>query len=166
MFYFISFLFFTLIPQHDFHTSWFNFTYDEQIKAFEVSWQTDTEHLEGALTAFSSSEVQLDPDASPTQIQLLEDYINTHFNLTIDQKKHRLFIREIEVNFAETFIHFEALKHKKRRPILQLENTLLIQQFPNQRNMVQVNYMGLKYSMLFSRQKIRDNIVLDQSPKS
>ena len=40
-----------LSPTHDFHTSWMNMTYDEKSKEFDITWRTDTEHLEGAIQA-------------------------------------------------------------------------------------------------------------------
>ena len=61
MFHFIvSLLFYILVPQHDFHTSWMNLTFNEKNNQFEVSWRTDTEHLEGVLTSFSGMEIKLE----------------------------------------------------------------------------------------------------------
>jgi hypothetical protein len=67
-------------------------------------------------------------------------------------------VATVEVNFAETFIHISPQKHKKKISTITVKNKLLVEQFPNQKNMVQINYEGKKYSMLMNSQKTEDSI--------
>ncbi len=148
-------------PTHDFHTSWMNITYDEETKEFNSTWHTDTEHLESCLSAFSSKEIHLDKQLTAAQKKIIEDYLIEYFSVSINGKKKNLTVGTIEVNFAETFIHLNPVKHKKKISEITINNHLLIKQFPNQKNMIQINYEGSKYSMLLNNKKTSDSIFFD-----
>ena len=148
-------------PTHDFHTSWMNITYEEKTKTFNASLHTDTEHLEACLSVFSSKEIHLDSKITAEQKIIIEDYLNENFSMSIDEKNKNLTVSAIEVNFAETFIHLNPIKHQKKVSSIAIENLLLVKQFPNQKNMVQINYEGLKYSMLLNGKKTSSTIFFD-----
>lgn len=148
-------------PTHDFHTSWMNITYEEKTKTFNASWQTDTEHLEACLSVFSSKEIHLDSKITAEQKIIIEDYLHENFSMSIDEKNKNLTVSAIEVNFAETFIHLNPIKYQKKVSSIAIENLLLVKQFPNQKNMVQINYEGLKYSMLLNGKKTSGTIFFD-----
>ncbi len=139
----------TLLPTHDFHTSWMNFTYNEKQKEFDITWRTDTEHLEGVLTAFANEEIHLENRTVEQHIDLIDRYINKHCKIKMNGKHRPLVIAIVEVNFAETVVHFSPIKQRKKLRKIEVTNTLLISQFPNQKNMVQLNYKGKIQSMLF-----------------
>ncbi|MDA8886567.1 hypothetical protein OAD66_07535 [Bacteroidia bacterium] len=154
----ILYIFFTLIPQHDFHTSWMNMTYNEKNKEFEITWRTDTEHLEGALSAFSKDEIHLENTSVNTHKILLNKYITANTNLYFNGKNQKLEIDVIEVTFAETTVHFRAIKCRRKLKTVAMNNTLLQALFPNQKNMVQVNYKGKMHSMLLGGSKLFEEI--------
>ena len=158
---FLSILLSILAPQHDFHTSWMNMTYKEKNKEFDISWRTDTEHLEGVLSEFSDTVVLLENTKSDEYKYLINKYINEHFQLYFNDKNQKLAIETIEVTFADTHVHFKPVKCKRKLKKVSTQNTLLLSLFPNQKNMVQINYRGEMYSMLLSKAKIRDNLSID-----
>jgi hypothetical protein len=135
-----------------------NITYDEVKKEFNSTWHTDTEHLEAVLTAFSSNKVHLETNLTDDQKRLLDNYLNANYSISINGKKSVMTVATVEVNFAETFIHISPQKHKKKISTITVKNKLLVEQFPNQKNMVQINYEGKKYSMLMNSQKTEDSI--------
>jgi len=139
----------TLLPNHDFHTSWMNFTYNEKQKEFEITWRTDTEHLEGVLSAFSGNEIHLENATVDQHTALINNYINKHFKLKMNSVNRSFTIAIVEVNFAETVVHFNPIKQRKKLRNLEMNNSLLIAQFPNQKNMFQLNYKGKTNSLLF-----------------
>ncbi len=148
-------------PTHDFHTSWMNITYEDKTKTFNASWHTDTEHLEACLSVFSSKAIHLDSKITAEQKIIIKDYLNENFSMSIDEKNKNLTVSAIEVNFAETFIHLNPIKHQKKISSIAIDNRLLIKQFPNQKNMVQINYEGSKYSLLLNNHKTSDFILLN-----
>jgi hypothetical protein len=146
-------------PLHDFHTSWMNITFMEDKKEFEITWRTDTEHLESVLSNFSGSEVRLDEDSVETQYLNIGEYISSHLNLTLNNTQTDISVQIVEVNFAETIVHFEPLPFRKKLKSLTIQNTMLVHRFPNQKNMHQLNYCGEKSSLLLSQKKTIGSIL-------
>jgi hypothetical protein len=147
-------------PLHDFHTSWMNMTYHEKNKVFDISWRTDTEHLEGALTAFAGKDVSLQTDQTDKHKDLLNAYIKANSFLKLNATAKELDVAIVEVNFAETIVHFKPIPWRHKLKSIKMQNSLLLKQFPNQKNMVQINYKGAVYSMLLSTSKLIDEINL------
>jgi hypothetical protein len=148
-------LLFLLSPQHDSHTSWMNMTYNEKNKEFDVTWRTDTEHLEGAIAHRTN-----DPNFHLSDTTLvpmgLALYLDENIHLSLNDKSTKLKIDIIEVNFAETIVHFKPIKCRRKLKSVSMTNTLLQAVFPNQKNMIQINYKGQMYSMLLGGSKIYD----------
>ena len=155
---YIVLILFLFRQTNDFHTSWMNITYDEVKKEFNSSWHTDTEHLEAVLSSFSSNEVHLETNLTDDQKRLLQDYLSANYSMSINGHKSEISIATAEINFAETFIHLNPIKYKKYISSITIKNHLLVEQFPNQKNMIQINYEGKKYSMLMNSQKTEDSI--------
>jgi len=143
-----------LLPEHDFHTSWMNLTYQNDSKKFEIFWQTDTEHLEGVVSAFSKQDVTLNEGSVDSLRSILQSYLDEHTELRFNSKSQDLIIEIVETTFAETTIHFKAIKCKKKLKEISMYNSVLISQFPNQKNMVQINYGSEMNSMLFDQKHL------------
>jgi len=157
---FIITLFLILAPNHDFHTSWMNMTYNEESKEFETTWRTDTEHLEGVLTAYSGGEISLENTSIDEHKSLIDQYIKSNTSLDFNRKRQLLEIDIIEVTFAETIIHFKPIKCRRKLKSIAMTNTLLQAQFPNQKNMIQINYQGKMYSMLLGGSKVYEEMAI------
>jgi hypothetical protein len=153
----LSFLI-TLAPTHDFHTSWMNMTYDEKNKEFEITWRTDTEHLEGAIQAHLKNSKFILTDSTSSSV--LSTYINDNVNLKFNGKNQNLRVDIVESTFAETIIHFKPIKCRRKLKTVSVENSLLQAQFPNQKNMVQINYKGEMYSMLLGGVKVYEEVAI------
>ena len=149
---------FTLTPQHDFHTSWMNMTYDEKNKEFDITWRTDTEHLEGAIQAHLKNSKFILTDSTSSSV--LRTYINDNVNLNFNGKNQNLRVDIVESTFAETIIHFKPIKCRRKLKTVSMENSLLQAQFPNQKNMVQINYKGEMYSMLLGGVKVYEEVAI------
>jgi hypothetical protein len=149
---------FTLAPQHDFHTSWMNMTYDEKNKEFEITWRTDTEHLEGAIQAHLKNSKFILTDSTSSSV--LSAYIDDNVNLNFNGKNQNLRVDIVESTFAETIIHFKPIKCRRKLKTVSMENSLLQAQFPNQKNMVQINYKGEMYSMLLGGVKVYEEVAI------
>ena len=149
-------------PSHDFHTSWMNMTYNEDKKEFSCTWRTDTEHLEGVLSAFSDGEIHLESSTIDTHKDLIDRYIKKKSRLQFNGKNQVLTVDVIEVNFSETIIHLKPLKCARKLKSVAMENNMLIDKFPNQQNMIQVNYKGKMYSMLLSGIKTYEMVKIEK----
>jgi hypothetical protein len=133
-----------------------NMTYDEKSKEFDITWRTDTEHLEGAIQAHIDNASFVSTDSTSSAV--LSAYIEDNVNLNFNGKNQNLRVDIIESTFAETIIHFKPIKCRKKLKSVSMKNTLLQAQFPNQKNMVQINYKGKMYSMLLGGVKVYDEV--------
>ena len=114
--------------------------------------------MEAVLSAFSSKEVHLETNLTDDQKRLLQDYLSANYSMSINSHKSEISIATAEINFAETFINLNTIKYKKYISSITIKNHLLVEEFPNQKNMIQINYEGKKYSMLMNSQKTEDSI--------
>ncbi len=136
-------------------------TYNEKSKEFETTWRTDTEHLEGVLTAYSGGKITLESTSIDEHKSLINKYIKSNTSLDFNRKRQLLEIDIIEVTFAETVIHFKPIKYRRKLKSVAMSNTLLQGQFPNQKNMIQINYQGKMYSMLLGGSKVYEEVVIE-----
>ncbi len=157
----IAVFIYLLAPQHDFHTSWMTMTLDENKKQFEVEWRTDTEHLEAVLSERANEEVHLSDSSTNDLLILL--YISENLDIKFNGKKQRIGVATVEVNFSETIVHLKPIKCRRKLKDIEIGNTLLIDSFPNQSNMVQINFKGKMYSMLFNETNKLDKITFGNS---
>ena len=137
-------------------------TYDEDKKEFACTWRADTEHLEGVLTAFSEKEIHLESTTIDKHKSLINRYIKKNSALKFNGKNQDLIAAVIEVNFSEITIHFESLKCTRKLKSVEMENNMLIDKFPNQQNMIQINYKGEMYSMLLSATKVYEKVSIEK----
>jgi hypothetical protein len=88
-------------------------------------------------------------------------YLGENLSLKLNEKSTKLEIDFIEVNFAETVVHFKPIECRRKLRKVEMTNTLLTAQFPNQKNMVQINYKGQMYSMLLGSGKNFAKVTVD-----
>ena len=100
-------------------------TYNEDSKLFETTWRTDTEHLEGVLSAFSKQDVRLENTSIESHKYLVYKYISSNTSLLFNGKEQDLAIDVIEVTFAEVIVHFKPFKYRKKLKTVSVENSLL-----------------------------------------
>lgn len=146
------------MPTHDFHTSWMTFRYQEAERHFEVSWRTDTEHFESVIGNELGRDVVFEPDSIEQYEGVIERYMQEHCKFKLNKKAQKLRIDVIEVNFSEITLHFKPIEWCRRLKQIEMENGLLIEQFPNQSNMVQFFYKGETFSMLFNKAEVEHQV--------
>ncbi len=150
-----------LFPQHDFHTSWMNITHHEAKKVLELNWTTDLEHLEYCISEENESEIIFEKTHPEAVNNYLNSYINLNTYLKLNGKKQKLEVAFFELNITEITVHFKPIKCRRPLKEMLMKNTLLVDQFPNQKNMVQLNYKGNMYSMLLTKDKPTDQIIVE-----
>ena len=75
--------------------------------------------------------------------------------------KRGLIISDIQVNFGETIIVFKPIDCRGKLKKITVHNSLLVNSFPGQKNLVQVEYKEKKYSMLFTQSSIDNSVEID-----
>jgi hypothetical protein len=137
-------------PAHPVHTSVTQMQFNAAEKTFEVSLRVFTDDLEEALAKENNNQrVRLtDKD---TNGPLVERYIRKHFGLTNanrQRKPYRYIGKEQEVD--ATWIYIEV---PYTEPVQgsTLQQSLLMDQFDDQINLVNVTYLNEKKTFLFKK---------------
>lgn len=146
---------------HDFHTSWMNITHNEAKKVLETNWTTDLEHLEFCISEKFKAAIVFEKTHPDAVNAYLDAYLQEYTELRLNGKKQKLEVTFFELNITEITVHFKPIKCRRPLKTLAMQNTLLLKEFPNQKNMVQLNYKGKMYSMLLGKEKPTDQILVE-----
>lgn len=138
-----------------------NITHNEDKKILETQWTTDLEHLEYCISEKFKTNVVFENTHPDAVVSYLNGYIQEHIILELNGKKQKFQVAFFELNITEITVHFKPIKCRRPLKELAMTNTLLIKEFPNQKNMVQLNYKGEMHSMLLGKAKPSDHILVE-----
>lgn len=138
-----------------------NITHNEDKKILETQWTTDLEHLEYCISEKFKTNVVFENTHPDAVVSYLNGYIQEHIILELNGKKQKFQVAFFELNITEITVHFKPIKCRRPLKELAMTNTLLIKEFPNQKNMVQLNYKGEMHSMLLGKAKPSDRILVE-----
>ena len=138
------------VAKHDFHVSIAEVNYNTSSRSFEVILQVFTDDLEKALREnYKLGQVYL--DKTQKYDKYIERYVKANFYIR-DAKKQKLnmiFLGK-EIDNEDTLIYFE-FPYKSSVKKLQLSNSILIDIFADQKNLVNTNYKGQKKTHKFQK---------------
>lgn len=86
--------------------------------------------------------------------ELVIKYFNKNFKITIDDKSQEYIFLSKEVKENSLICYFK-IKNLKKVNSLQVENTMLLSEFPDQQNIIQFENSGQKSSLLLSGETIK-----------
>lgn len=135
-------------PAHDFHTSLAQIQFNKSTYSFEVSLRVFTDDLEAALTLENKNQKVSITDAKLAD-QLIEKYLNKHLLiLTGQNQKHDMtFVgKEVEVDVTWIYVEIAATGDHKG---LRIQNSILMELFEDQVNIVNLNYLRHTSTLLF-----------------
>ncbi|PKQ68014.1 DUF6702 family protein [Raineya orbicola] len=140
---------------HDFHSSFAEMYYNPQEKAFQVSLKFFADDLENALTKFSGKKYflgGLGKDRSPDEV--LVKYLEQKFRLVHKSKKKVIPIRYIgkEIGVESVTAYFE-MPFTDKLSHYELHNTIMLELFDDQINIVLLQKENQRKSFEFNKQK-------------
>ena len=147
-------------PVHDFHTSIAEIEYNSKSRAFEVSLRVFIDDFEKALGALSGQKEVL--DETDDHHDLIMKYLQQKFYIVNrrGKKKAMNFIgKEFKVDAMWLYIEIpyrESLRKAK------FNNSILMEHFDDQVNIVNLKYKGKKESFLFRRNNPVESITIGQ----
>lgn len=136
---------------HDFHVSLCQIEHNEESKTLEVSMRFFIDDLEKALTKDDSLKVVLDRKQDQKKINaLISDYIQSNFSVIVNGKLKSFLVigKELEQDIVWCYVEVAEVTEIKS---LWIKNTVLMELFENQSNIIQVNIGEKKESLLFSK---------------
>ncbi len=141
--------FFSLSSIHDYHTSLIEINYNPKNKSLEASIRLFSDDLELALTKLNGGKkITLDSQTEVIE-PLLELYIKKNFAIVSpnkEVKKIKYYGKEKEAE--ATWVYVEVLDCAQIKDFT-LFNTILIDLFSDQNNLVNIIYPSLKKTLVF-----------------
>ena len=140
------------IQAHKYYTSVTQLDFNPTEKCFQVTMNVFVDDLEAALTQENKQVVKWKSD-QPALNTLLLKYLNKHFNVKLNQKpasQFRLIGTKEQKDLLTIFFEIPVDKAVKN---IEITDTFLMDMFPIQSNVVNLNYKNQKHSFLFQKGK-------------
>jgi hypothetical protein len=140
------------IQAHKYYTSVTQLDFNPTEKCFQVTMNFFVDDLEAVLTQGNTQVVKWKSDQADLNALLLK-YLNKHFEVKLNQKSATEF-RLIGTREQKDLliIYFEIPVDKAVKKI-EITDTFLMDMFPIQSNVVNLNYKNQKHSFLFQKGK-------------
>lgn len=136
-------------PAHDFHASVTQMQYNPKERVFEISIRVFTDDFEKALSAASNTKVNL--SANDKNDPIIEKYVQAHFEYVGPQKQPKPFKyvgHEIEADANWLYLEMPYGEPFKGGV---LKQSVLMELFADQVNMVNIQYQGQKKTFVFRK---------------
>ncbi len=137
-----------LAPLHEFHSSVTQVDYNDKNKSLEITVRLFTDDLCIALEKTGAPNLKLGTQAEPPSAnEYLEKYLQKHLQFVVNGKpvQFKYLGKEAQLDATWCYIEIEKVSNLKK---LEVENTVLLSDFEDQTNMVNLNINGRKKSGL------------------
>ena len=140
------------LQAHKYYTSVTQLDFNPSEKCFQVTMNVFVDDFEAVLTQGNTQVVKWKSDQADLNALLLK-YLNKHFEVKLNQKSAGQF-RLIGTKEQKDLliIYFEIPVEKVVKNI-EITDTFLMDKFPIQSNVVNLNYKNQKHSFLFQKGK-------------
>ena len=137
-----------LFSAHEFHLSLTEIRHNSESRSIEVSIKLFTDDLLVALEQAGAPKMELGTENEPPEAnELIESYLKAHFKLMVNGKPTKFTYLGKEAELDATWC-FVEVKDVKKVQTIEVQNTLLLEAFDDQTNMINLNINGRKKSGL------------------
>jgi hypothetical protein len=137
-----------LFSAHEFHLSLTEIRHNSETRSLEVSIKLFTDDLLLALEQAGAPKMELGTENEPPEAnELIESYLKAHFKLMVNGKPTEFTYLGKEAELDATWC-FVEVKDVKKVQAIEVQNTLLLEAFDDQTNMINLNINGRKKSGL------------------
>ena len=135
-----------MAPFHDFHSSVTQVDYNEKNKSLEISVRLFTDDLCVALENSGAPKMELGTQSEPPSAnEHIANYLQKNLSFTINGKQAVFKYLGKEAQLDATWCYLEIEKAGNVRK-LEVENSIMLSDFEDQINMVNLNVKGRKKS--------------------
>lgn len=127
----------------DFFSSMTKVDYVEGSKTLKFTTKLNTDNIAEA--------IKINPNSAGFQAEV-KNYMNNHFDVYVNGAQKNLTFTGSQVNGESVWIYFEANGVSEMNS-LKIKNTVLLEAFPKQLNLVNISYKGQQKTMNFQRGK-------------
>lgn len=152
----IPFILLLLLPftmqAHKFYTSVTQLDFNPTEKCFQVTMNVFVDDLESVLTQENKQVVKWKSDQTELNAMLLT-YLKSHFKVKLNQKPISQFLLIGTQEQKDLLTIFFEIPVDKAVKNIEITDTFLMDMFPIQSNVVNLNYKDQKHSFLFQKGK-------------
>lgn len=133
-------------PLHDFHTSVMQIDHNEKNRSLEITVRLFTDDLCLALENSGAPKMELGTQSElPSANEYIETYLKEHLSLTVNGKKvgYNYLGKEAQLDATWCYLEVEKVGNVKN---LEIENSIMLREFDDQTNLVNLNIKGRKKS--------------------
>lgn len=135
-----------LAQLHDFHSSVTQIDYSLEHKSLQITVRLFSDDLSAALVKSGAPEMELGTASEPPEAnEYIEAYLNKHLQLIVNGKPVQFNYLGKEAQLDATWCYVEVEKVGNVRN-LEVTNTILLDDFEDQTNIVNLNIKGQKQS--------------------
>jgi hypothetical protein len=137
-----------IVPLHDFHSSVMQIDHNEKNKSLEITVRLFTDDLCTALENNGASKMELGTEAEPPAAnEYIEGYLRQHISLSVNGKpvEYKYLGKEAQLDATWCYLEVEKVGNVKK---LEVENSIMLAEFEDQTNLVNLNIKGRKKSGL------------------
>jgi hypothetical protein len=147
---------------HPIHVSVTEIEFDEKDKALEIMMRVFIDDLELALkNKLNQPELDiLEPKNGLTTNQMVSDYLQHHFKITLDNKAQKINFLGLERE-SEAFIFYIEVSNVKKWKTIQIQNDILTETHDDQSNLVHVTVRKNVKSLRLTRNTPVDKLTFD-----
>jgi hypothetical protein len=135
-----------LAPLHDFHSSVTQIDYNAKSKSIQITVRLFTDDLCVALENAGAPKMELGTQSEPPAAnEYVEAYLKKHLSFTINGKalEYKYLGKEAQLDAIWCYVEIEKIGKIRK---LEVENTLMLTDFEDQTNMVNLNIANRKKS--------------------
>ncbi len=140
---------------HKFYVSNTLIEFNAQSQSYEVTCKLFTDDLERALGG-DAIHLGAENEASNANT-LVEEYVRSHFKITFNDQPQLLSFVGKEVENDLTLCYFEMYQATDFN-VLKVDNTMLLELFPEQKNIVELTSGGRSQTYILTKDKTAETI--------
>ena len=156
-----------ILPIHEFHVTHTTLYYNDDTKSVEITIKAAIEDLERSLDDVYSKKLKIGSKKEKKISQkILTEYFFNHLKIFTNKKKceFKWVGKEISDNLHDIYLYFEIPNYYKDDNIesITIENTLFIETYINQTNIVLIELEEKNYNLTFNKGNDTQTIFLNK----
>ena len=152
---------------HDFHVSHTTFHYNNKTKSMEITITVALKDLEKSIENKYSKKFNdfLDNQKNISLEKRIVEYFENNLKLSVNNHilRYHWVGKELSNNLHDIFLYFEIPNYDKKENLgtITIQNSLFLELYNNQTNIVLINIIDNKYNLTFTADNYVQTIFMD-----
>jgi hypothetical protein len=158
-------------PFHDFHVTHTTFHYNDESKSMEITIKAAIEDLEKSIKNRYSKKLDgfEDNQENKTLEKLIRKYFRNNLTFSINKniQEYQWVGKELSNNLHDIYLYFEIPNYDKKENLesLTIKNTLFLDLYSYQTNIVLIELINKKYNLTFTMDNDIQTIFLNNKSR-